>query len=308
MSWSPRPPTTADRRSDDDDEGGGATATQWFVVSDLGLTAFSGRDGVHVFVRSLASAAPLDGIAMRLVARNNEVLATKSDREPTAMCNSIRVCRAAPAATRRASSSREDGKGDYGFLDLGQTPFDLSRSRRQGPPPAPSRSMRRFSPSAASIAPARRSSSPRCCATTRASPRRGLPMTIVVKRPDGVEYKRTQVDDQGEGGRSFTLPLLSGVRQRHLAVSKPMPIRRATPIGDTSFLVEDYVPETLDFTLKPQQPTPRAADEAVIETRRRAISMARPAPVSTSPAKCTSRRRRSSGLPALHGYQRRPDR
>ena len=26
-------------------------ATQWFVVSDLGLTALSSRDGLHVFVR-----------------------------------------------------------------------------------------------------------------------------------------------------------------------------------------------------------------------------------------------------------------
>src|SRR5262245_2765855 len=28
-------------------------ATQWFIVSDLGLTAFSGNDGVHAFVHSL---------------------------------------------------------------------------------------------------------------------------------------------------------------------------------------------------------------------------------------------------------------
>ena len=33
-------------------------ATQWFIVSDLGLTAFSGNDGVHVFVNSLASTEP----------------------------------------------------------------------------------------------------------------------------------------------------------------------------------------------------------------------------------------------------------
>src|SRR5262249_31767661 len=32
-------------------------ATQWFIVSDLGLTAFSGHDGIHVFVNSLATAA-----------------------------------------------------------------------------------------------------------------------------------------------------------------------------------------------------------------------------------------------------------
>ena len=29
-------------------------ATQWFIVSDLGLTAFPRNDGVHVFVHSLA--------------------------------------------------------------------------------------------------------------------------------------------------------------------------------------------------------------------------------------------------------------
>jgi len=33
--------------SGDDD---GTLATQWFIVSDMGLTAFSGNDGIHVFV------------------------------------------------------------------------------------------------------------------------------------------------------------------------------------------------------------------------------------------------------------------
>ena len=53
-------------------------ATQWFVVSDIGLTAFSGEDGVHGFARSLASAEPVDGVEFRLLARNNEVLATRT--------------------------------------------------------------------------------------------------------------------------------------------------------------------------------------------------------------------------------------
>ena len=30
-------------------------ATQWFIVSDLGFTAYSGSDGVHAFVNSLAT-------------------------------------------------------------------------------------------------------------------------------------------------------------------------------------------------------------------------------------------------------------
>ena len=37
----------------------GQLATQWFIVSDYGLTAFSTHDGVEVFLHSLASAQPL---------------------------------------------------------------------------------------------------------------------------------------------------------------------------------------------------------------------------------------------------------
>src|SRR6201991_3223646 len=52
-------------------------ATQWFIVSDMGLTAFSGNDGVHVFVNSLASTEAVARAEVRLIARNNEILATR---------------------------------------------------------------------------------------------------------------------------------------------------------------------------------------------------------------------------------------
>ena len=58
---------------------GGRLATQWFVVSDLGLTAFSSPNGVHVFVRSLATADPVGRTKVRLMARNNEVLGRSRD-------------------------------------------------------------------------------------------------------------------------------------------------------------------------------------------------------------------------------------
>ena len=41
-------------------------ATQWFIVSDLGLTAFSGDDGVHAFVRSLAETNPSADVNVKL--------------------------------------------------------------------------------------------------------------------------------------------------------------------------------------------------------------------------------------------------
>ena len=61
-----------------EDEDYGQLATQWFIVSDLGLTAFSGNDGVNVFLNSLATTEAKAGIEIRLLARNNEVLATRT--------------------------------------------------------------------------------------------------------------------------------------------------------------------------------------------------------------------------------------
>lgn len=43
----------------------------------MGVTAFSGNDGIHVFVNSLASTEAVGKAEVKLVARNNEILATR---------------------------------------------------------------------------------------------------------------------------------------------------------------------------------------------------------------------------------------
>src|SRR5690606_39116044 len=53
-----------------------AKATQWFVVSDIGLSTFAGEDGLNVFVRSLSTAKPMAGVELQLLARNNQILGT----------------------------------------------------------------------------------------------------------------------------------------------------------------------------------------------------------------------------------------
>src|SRR3546814_9766283 len=49
-------------------------ATQWVVVSDIGLTTLAGEDGLHVFARSLETASPMGELDLKLLARNNEIL------------------------------------------------------------------------------------------------------------------------------------------------------------------------------------------------------------------------------------------
>ena len=54
-----------------------AMSTQWFIVSDMGLAAYSGNDGINVFVNSLATTEPRAQVEVRLMSRGNEILSTK---------------------------------------------------------------------------------------------------------------------------------------------------------------------------------------------------------------------------------------
>ena len=79
---------------------------------------------------------------------------------------------------------------------------------------------------------------------------RPMPVTLIVSRPDGVEHRRLQIEDQGFGGRSVSLALSSTVQTgtwRARVHADP----KAAAIGEVSFLVEDFVPERLDLKLEP---------------------------------------------------------
>src|SRR6202000_898619 len=76
----------------------------------------------------------------------------------------------------------------------------------------------------------------------------GGPLTLVIERPDGVEFRRAMLPDQGAGGRSLALPLNSAVPAgtwRVRAFTDP----KGDSIGETTFMVEDYVPDRIEFDL-----------------------------------------------------------
>ena len=76
----------------------------------------------------------------------------------------------------------------------------------------------------------------------------GAPLTLVVERPDGLEYRRVTVADQGVGGRSLSVPIAATASTgtwRVRAFTDP----KRPPVGETSFMVEDYVPDRLEFDL-----------------------------------------------------------
>ena len=249
----------------DDDNDDATMATQWMVVSDLGLTTFSGDDGVHVLARSLATALPLAGVEVRLVARNNEVLATKSTG-PDGRADFD------PGLSRGTGGSAPGLLvatlgDDYGFLNLGQPAFDLT-DRGVGGRDAPNgldafvyteRGVYRSGETVFVTALLRDAKS---AAVT------GLPLTLVVKRPDGVEYKRVLVADQGLGGHALAAPLLSDAAPGKWEIDAYADPKGAS-IGHAEFLLEDYVPERLDFALKTAQTaaTPGEPIDVSLEAR-----------------------------------------
>jgi len=221
-------------------------ATQWFIVSDLGLAAYSGNDGIHAFVHSLASTGAAEGIELRLIARNNEVLATRKT-------DAAGHARFEPGLTRGeggvapALLIAADPKGDYAFLNLKGPAFDLSDRGVKGRPMPGAldafvyteRGVYRTGETV-HITTLLRDSKGVAAA--------GVPLTLVVERPDGVEYRRVVVADQGLGGRNLDIgitPTASTGTWRVAAYADP----KGAAIGETTFLVEDYVPDRIEFDL-----------------------------------------------------------
>ncbi|WP_407174242.1 alpha-2-macroglobulin family protein [Bradyrhizobium sp. STM 3562] len=221
-------------------------ATQWFIVSDLGITAFSGNDGIHVFVNSLASTAPVARAEVRLIARNNEILAARKTDDAGHVLFEAGFARGegglSPALLTVAGE-----KADYAFLSLKSNPFDLSDRGVAG---------RAVPAGADAFVYAERGvyrSSETVYLTAllrdgQGNALTGMPLTLVIERPDGVEFRRALLPDQGAGGRSLAVPLNSAVPTgtwRVRAFTDP----KGSSVGETTFMVEDYIPERLEFDL-----------------------------------------------------------
>ncbi|MEY4870710.1 MAG: hypothetical protein RLZZ563_40, partial [Pseudomonadota bacterium] len=218
---------------------------QWFTVSDLGLTTLSGVDGLHVFVRSLGSADAKEGISIDLLSNANEVLGSVTTDAMGYARFDAGLTRGMGGAAPALVVAR-DGDADLSFLSLTDPEFDLSDRGVEGREAAPpvdvflttDRGAYRAGETVYATALARDSTSTAI---------EGLPLTAVVKRPDGVEYARMAVNDWG-GGYVFSQAIPAsaprGVWRLELLADLDAPA-----LTDTTFLVEDFLPERIDFDL-----------------------------------------------------------
>ncbi|WP_212522706.1 alpha-2-macroglobulin family protein [Actibacterium sp. MT2.3-13A] len=235
-----------------------AAAMQWFVVSDLGLATLSGTDGLHVFVRSLATAGVKEGVTVTLLSTANRVLGE-------AVTDADGYAHFAPGLTRGSGGAApalitaQEGEGDIAFLSLTDPAFDLSDRGVEGREPAGPIDVFLATDRGAY----RAGETVHATALTRdaqAAAIAGLPLTAILTRPDGLEYSRHLSQGGTAGGHVFDLALGAAAPRGTWTLALHAD-PDAAPLASQSFLVEDFLPERIDFDLAlpdgPIRPTDR---------------------------------------------------
>ena len=236
-------------------------ATQWLVVSDIGLFTLRGNDGLHVFARSLAGAKPLAGVDLRLYARNNGELAkVTTDRQGYARLD---------PGLLRGGGGREPallmayGSGDYNFLDLTKPAFDLSDRGVEG----------RAAPGAVDAflyterGVYRPGETVELMALVRDSRGYALPdapLTLKLFRPDEVEAEQPKPGKPALGGYHVQLPLALNARTGAWTV-KAYTDPKGESVGQVSFQVEDFVPQRLKLELSTAAAALKPGESATVD-------------------------------------------
>src|SRR5215471_14879648 len=228
-------------------------ATNWVLVSDLGLAAYKGADGLAVDVRRLDEGKPLRGIQVKLYARNNaELSSITTDADGIARI---------PGGLLRGRGGDEPfvvtvhgPDSDFNFLEIGRPAFDLSDRGVSGrPQPGPvdgflytDRGIYRPGETVELVALVR---------DDKADAATGLPVGLRLLRPDGIAVEKRQLTGDQLGGyrQSFALPRDARIGAWHVELYLDP---KASPIGSAELRVEDFVPPQLKVELA-------AADEPI---------------------------------------------
>ena len=221
-------------------------ATQWFILTDLGLSTMSGTDGLHATVLGLGDAGARDGVTLTLISRANAVLGEVTTDANGRASFSSGLTRGGGAAAP-ALLMAKGPSGDIAFLSLSDPAFDLSDRGVEGLPPAPQIDTFLSTDRGAY----RVGETVFATVLTRDAQGRainGLPLVAVLKRPDGAEYSRTLTSNSVAGGHVFALPIGADVPRgawRLDVIADPA----QGPLTSQTVLVEDFLPDRIAFDL-----------------------------------------------------------
>jgi len=230
-----------------------AQAWRWVMFTDMALTTYSGADGVDVFVRSIATARPVAGAELTLIAQNNDILATAvANADGRARFDGAAVNGDGPLRPRMIMAYGP--QDDFAALDLSRAPLDLSSRNVEGRP-APSRLDAYVYLDRGIYRPGETAHVTGLLRDRAGRAVSDRPLTVSVRRPNGTEALTRRIDALDVGGFSFAydVPAAAARGVWTLSVTADGLDR---PVGSARFSVEDFVPQRLEVRLEGDEKTP----------------------------------------------------
>lgn len=245
---------------DKDDPNKRLLSTQWFVVSDLGITAYKGEDGIHVFTHELSTAEPVR-TEMTLVAYNNKILGKVE-------ADSFGHAHFAAAVTRGSDGNRpryiyvRRGEDDFTFIELKAEGFDFTDRGVEGRDPAQKINAYLYAERGV-YRPAEEINLTGLVRNQGFEVIDDQKITLKIFAPNQSELLSRLLEDQGAGSYTYTYELpkaaLQGQWQAKLF---------SDPKGDAlalcTFEVNDYVPPKVDVALNSEAKSLLPDNDAVI--------------------------------------------
>jgi uncharacterized protein YfaS (alpha-2-macroglobulin family) len=228
-------------------------AAQFIVHTDIGLSVAKFEDGMVLGVRSLATAKPIAGASVQVIAKNNRILLTaKSDRDGI-----VRIPKAtiggknADAPAMITASTGRKGQIDLAITALQRTALDMSQLALGGRTAPEILDVYLFSDRG--IYRPREKVFVNGLVRDRMARAKGLDrVQLHVLRPNGTVYKQIapKYADHYSIAESFELPAEAVRGQWKIRATSPLSTK---PLAELGFEVQDFVPEKLKVTV--QAPT-----------------------------------------------------
>ena len=242
-------------------------AGQWIINTDIALTSFKAYDGLTVFARSFSGATAASGLKVQLVATNNEILGEGTTDGDGKVFFEGGLLRGAGGDTPAVVMAYDQAKSDFAYLDLRRSSFDLSDRGVDGR--AAAGDIDAFVYLDRGIY--RPGETVQLTALVRDRGAKALPnapVTVIVSKPDGQEFRRYTVTELKAGAvyQPFTLSA-SAPRGRWSASVYTDPT--AAAVGYVAFDVQDFVPQKLKVTLTSTAPVldPATPIDISVESR-----------------------------------------
>ena len=220
----------------------GPSATQWFSVSDLGLTTIKTQAGMLVVARSLQSALPQPGVTVKLFSRANEVLGTYRTGPEGRLTIPSGLLRGAHGEAPKVVAAYSEG-GGFAWLQVDAPALDLADLDLKGRTPPDGNDAFLWTDRGV-YRPGETVHLGALLRERDAKPVAGVPMTIHVVRPDDIEVETRPIDLAAASGGTLDYPIAENAVSGTWRFWASAGDKRE--IGQVEVSVQDFVPPRLE--------------------------------------------------------------